>query len=243
MPKLSAFLTNYNHGQYLAQAIEGILNQSFKDLELIIVDDGSTDDSAGIIGHYKSEDPRVSAEIFPHNRGNEAAVRQATGMCGGEYLFAGAADDYLAWGKFFECALREFTRHDAGIVYGGARILRNNRIVAHMGGDGSFLDGSLFIPGASALLKRACFDALGGFNFDCGAQADFFINHAVAVKYGHRYIPCVMAHVRQSPKSLSASDGKRNENHRKVEAAMRRLFPGLGSDDAWARWRKVYGVK
>lgn len=57
MPKVSIFLTSYNHSAYIGQAIESALNQSFTDYELFIADDGSTDNSWEIIQNYR--DPRI----------------------------------------------------------------------------------------------------------------------------------------------------------------------------------------
>ena len=55
MPKISILLTSYNHEKYLRKSIDSILNQTFKDFELIIVDDCSTDNSYGIIESYNDE--------------------------------------------------------------------------------------------------------------------------------------------------------------------------------------------
>lgn len=52
-PKISVIMSVYNGGQYLHEAIESILNQTFTDFEFIIIDDGSKDGSAGIIKSYK----------------------------------------------------------------------------------------------------------------------------------------------------------------------------------------------
>lgn len=242
MIKLSAFLTNYNHAQYLSQAIEGILNQSFKDLELIIVDDGSTDNSVDIICSHKENDPRIKVICFPENRGNEEAVKAAIALCDGAYLFAGAADDYLVWSGFFQEAIDSLETDNVGVAYAKANIIRDEMIVGQMGQQGQFVDASLFIPGASSVLLRTCFDELGGFHFEYGSQADFFINHAVALKYGACFMDHVSTHVRQSSKSQSAMDTKRSENHRKIEETLRLMFPGLGNEQQWAMWRKAYGV-
>ena len=51
-PLVSIYITNYNYGSYIKEAIESVLNQSFKDIELIIIDDGSTDNSREIIENY-----------------------------------------------------------------------------------------------------------------------------------------------------------------------------------------------
>src|SRR5262245_25933982 len=57
--KVSVILTSYNHAKYLRESIESILNQTFIDFELVIWDDGSTDESWDIINSYS--DPRIRA--------------------------------------------------------------------------------------------------------------------------------------------------------------------------------------
>jgi len=59
MPKVSVLMTNYNAGKFIWEAIESILRQTFRDFELIILDDGSTDNSWNIIQKYAKEDDRI----------------------------------------------------------------------------------------------------------------------------------------------------------------------------------------
>lgn len=59
MPKVSVLMTNYNGDKYISEAIESILQQTFTDFELIIVDDGSTDNSWTIIQKYSKKDARI----------------------------------------------------------------------------------------------------------------------------------------------------------------------------------------
>ena len=51
-PLVSIYITNYNYGSYIKEAIDSVLNQSLKDIELIIIDDGSSDNSREIIESY-----------------------------------------------------------------------------------------------------------------------------------------------------------------------------------------------
>jgi len=60
-PKISVIMPNYNAGRFIAEAIESILGQTFQDFEFIIIDDGSTDDSWGIIQNYARKDARIIA--------------------------------------------------------------------------------------------------------------------------------------------------------------------------------------
>ena len=58
-PFLSIYLATYNKGKFISRIIRSIQNQSFKDLEIIFVDDGSTDDTVDVIKEFKDKDPRI----------------------------------------------------------------------------------------------------------------------------------------------------------------------------------------
>ena len=53
-PLVSVYMTNHNYGKYIAKSIDSVLNQTFSDYELIIIDDGSTDNSKEVIGKYEN---------------------------------------------------------------------------------------------------------------------------------------------------------------------------------------------
>ncbi len=93
MPKVSIVLPNYNYARYLDERIQSLLNQTYKDFELIILDDASTDNSIEVIEKYTA-DPRVKTKYFsensglPYQRWNDGAD-----MAEGEYLLIAGADD------------------------------------------------------------------------------------------------------------------------------------------------------
>ena len=66
---VSVVMTSYNHEKYLADAIESVLNQTFSDFELIIVDDASRDNSQEIIREYQQKDRRIRSIFHSANQG------------------------------------------------------------------------------------------------------------------------------------------------------------------------------
>ncbi len=92
-PLVTVYITNYNYGSFIKEAIESVLNQSLKDFELIIIDDGSTDHSKNIIEEFTFRD-EVKV-IYQENKGlnitNNVAIQAATG----KYIIRLDADDYL----------------------------------------------------------------------------------------------------------------------------------------------------
>jgi Glycosyl transferase family 2 len=90
-PKVTVMMPVYNAENYLRQAIESILRQSFDDFELLIHDDGSTDHSAEIIQSYR--DSRIRAVLNPINQGEERVRNQCLQIARGEYIAVLDADD------------------------------------------------------------------------------------------------------------------------------------------------------
>ena len=94
MPKISVIIPVYNVEQYLPKCLESVINQTFKDLEIICINDGSTDSSLDILNQYKLKDPRVKV-INQSNKG--AGISRNVGIENaiGEYLFFIDADDWI----------------------------------------------------------------------------------------------------------------------------------------------------
>ena len=90
-PKVSVILTSYNHAAYVAAAIESVLNQTFSDYELLIVDDGSTDNSREIIRTF--DDSRIKLFLYEKNRGPVTAIHDAINSARGKYIAVHHSDD------------------------------------------------------------------------------------------------------------------------------------------------------
>lgn len=97
IPKVSVILTSYNHGAYIAAAIESALNQTFADFELLIIDDGSKDNSREIIKRF--DDPRIKTFLYEENRGPVLAIRDAVKSARGKYIAVHHSDDLWALDK------------------------------------------------------------------------------------------------------------------------------------------------
>lgn len=107
-PLVSVIIGNYNYGRFIGKAIESVLEQTYTDFELIIVDDGSTDNSKEIISSYR--DPRIRT-IFQENGGQAAAFNAGFKIARGEIITFLDSDDWwkpeklatvLKWHRFLE---------------------------------------------------------------------------------------------------------------------------------------------
>lgn len=92
-PLITVYITNYNYEQFIRTAVESVLNQTLQDFELIIIDDGSTDNSKQIIESY--EHLKNVSVIFQKNRGLNITNNVALKASRGKYIVRLDADDYL----------------------------------------------------------------------------------------------------------------------------------------------------
>jgi glycosyltransferase involved in cell wall biosynthesis len=137
--KISIGLPNFNHAAFLAQALEGVLSQTYQNWELCIVDDGSPDDSWKIIERYRARDARIVAERFPCNRGVQAAIKRSLELCAGELVYPAGADDYLSDCRFFELSVAALERFpQAALAYARAELVDGND-GRPLGGTGSYV--------------------------------------------------------------------------------------------------------
>ncbi len=102
-PRLAVILPVYNGENYLAEAIRSVLDQTYQNFELIVIDDGSTDRSGEIIGGFS--DPRVRSIRFPTNQGLVAALNAGLAQAASELIARMDADDV--------CLPRRFERQVA----------------------------------------------------------------------------------------------------------------------------------
>ena len=91
-PKISVIMSVFNGSKFLADAIKSILNQTFKEFELIIVDDGSTDNSLNIIRSFESADSRIKV-ISKLNEGLAKSLNAAISASQGDFIARMDADD------------------------------------------------------------------------------------------------------------------------------------------------------
>ena len=92
-PEITVAMPAYNAAAYLREAMDSILAQPFEDIELLVVDDGSTDATLAIANEAAKSDSRVRIERLPDNRGRATARNMALGRARGRYLAWMDADD------------------------------------------------------------------------------------------------------------------------------------------------------
>ncbi|MBL0373802.1 glycosyltransferase [Rhizobium sp. KVB221] len=112
-PAISVLINNHNYGHFVGHAIDSVLSQKTPDVEIIVVDDGSSDHSRAVLEAYGN---RVKAH-FQDNQGQAAAINAAVRMSSGDILCFLDADDWWAPGKLSAMATAFRSNLQVSLVY------------------------------------------------------------------------------------------------------------------------------
>ena len=128
LPKVSVIIPNYNHADHLQQRIDSVLNQSYENFEVIILDDCSTDDSQSIINSYRSHPAITHIEFNSVNTGSPFKQwKKGIESSKGEWIWIAESDDY-ADERFLEIMIRALNDHkNVGLIYCDSNIVSNYR--------------------------------------------------------------------------------------------------------------------
>lgn len=114
---ISIIVPIYNASEYLNQCIESILSQTYRKLEIILVDDGSTDSSGEICDHYQESDDRILT-VHQRNQGLVSARKAGLAIAKGKYIGFVDADDYIEQDMFEKLYLK-LIEFDADFIHSG----------------------------------------------------------------------------------------------------------------------------
>jgi glycosyltransferase involved in cell wall biosynthesis len=215
-PTLSVVLANYNHGHYLPQSLKALLEQSVRPDEILVVDDGSTDNSVEVIEAIARTNPLVRLLRNDRNRGFLYTVTRGVENTTGDYLFFPAADDYVLPG-LVEKSMSLLAQHpQAGISCGFCSTIDGvtgevKENAYHWAGEPTYLPpdklakciGRQCIPGHNAIIKRSCFLEAGGHLPELEWISDWFMYLTAAFRHGLCFIPEKLALFRILPTSYS----------------------------------------
>src|SRR5439155_17726671 len=109
-PTLSVILPNYNHGHLLPNALQGLLDQPYPPTEIVVIDDGSTDNSVEIIESYARQHAHIRFYRNETNKGLLFTVNRALDLATGDFVFGTASDDRIHPG-FVEKTMNLLARH------------------------------------------------------------------------------------------------------------------------------------
>lgn len=214
-PLVSVILPTYNRANLIKRAINSVLNQTYKNLELIIIDDGSTDETEDIIKGMK--DKRIRYFKYVQNRGVSYARNKGILLAKGSLIAFQDSDDIWLKDKLErQIQIMINTTPDVGVVYTGFwQIYDANRIYIPSkeikSREGYILKNLIngnFVGTPTMLVKRDCFNRVGLFDESLPRLNDWELCIRLAQHYKFLLIdePLVIAHI--SKDSISRDDKK-----------------------------------
>ena len=186
-PLVSILMTSFNREKYITQAIESVLASTYQDFELIIADDGSTDNTVNIANAFAEKDSRIRVYLNKKNLGDYPNRNMVATFAKGKYLKYLDSDDYIyPWGlqilvnimeQYPEagwglCSLEQYTEKPFPF-----QLSPKEAYTYHYFGPGLFNKAPL-----SAIIKKDVFQNENGFN-PIRMAGDFEMWHRLAQKY------------------------------------------------------------
>lgn len=244
MPKVSVIIPAHNQGRFLRQAIDSVLAQDFADYEVLIIDDGSTDDTARVA--QSATDRRVRY-IRQEHRGVSAARNTGVMASEGSYLAFLDSDDVFCEEKLRKQVLVLDGRSDLGMVVGGYQYIDVSGAV--LGEERPWLGqavldlGSVltagFGPPSTVLVRRSWFERVGGFDcrFSLAEDTDLWYRLSLA---GCRidWVPTIVSRYRIHTSNASRSVKR---HYQALTTVLDKLFSNANvPDSVWRRRGEVY---
>lgn len=227
-PLVSVICLCYNHADFVVEALESVLHQSHHNVELIIADDFSTDNSVEVIEKWLKNHPEIPLLINKVNLGNTKTFNQCFKIAKGDYIIDLAADDILQ-PDCIKLQLNGFAKssyNNLGLIYGNAQLIselgelkddyfktdsHRKRIESQATGDiyMGLLNGENNLCSISALVKREVFERLNGYDENLAYEDyDFWIRAARI--YNFDYIDEILVQKRILNNSMYTLLNKKN---------------------------------
>jgi glycosyltransferase involved in cell wall biosynthesis len=188
MKTISVIIPAYNYARYLSEAIDSVFAQTYPALEVIVVDDGSTDETPAVLAAYGD---RIRA-IRLQNQGVSAARNTGISAARGEYVAFLDADDLWQPAKLEAQMARFDANPNFGLVYCGAESFDAEGQTLHILRDG--IEGRVAInilrhepviaaPGSNMIAPRRVAEEIGGFDTRMTGSEDWDFSYRVAARY------------------------------------------------------------
>ncbi|WP_293347673.1 MULTISPECIES: glycosyltransferase family A protein [unclassified Microcoleus] len=234
-PLISVIIPAYNAEEFIAQTLESVLSQTYQNIEILVVDDGSTDTTAEIIKSFAQKDRRITL-LQQQNAGVAVARNLAYLHSKGEHIAPIDADD-IWYPQNLEKQVECLTKSESfvGVVYSWSLDINEEGLLTG-GFYNSTIEGSVhdalvykyFIGNASSsLIRRACFEKFGGYNCKFkleNAQGceDWELHLRIAQYYQFKVVPEYLVGYRQIASSMSCNYAAMAKGHSLIMADVRR---------------------
>jgi len=219
MVTTTVFIPCFNYAKYLEKAITSILNQTTDDWELIIINDGSTDNTKSILKKYKDH-PQIKV-INQENKGLNVTNNIALRLASGKYIMRVDADDYLDENALFVMSNILESKKDVDLVYPDYYIVDEEGEVCELARrqkieeEVQLLD--LPAHGACTMFRKRVLKQIGGYIEEFTCQDGYEIWLRFIQKYKPYNINIPLFYYRQHQGSLTKNSAKIIETRRKIK--------------------------
>jgi glycosyltransferase involved in cell wall biosynthesis len=254
-PKVSIVLTSYNHAKYLRESIDSVLDQTYSNFELIIVDDASTDESWQIIADYS--DPRIQIMRSKTNTQAGGDIRRAISEIAiGEYIAIHHSDDVWEPQKLEKQVALLDANLQIGAVFSNALIIDENGLpfedVSHFyyrifdqpnRSRHEWLNYFFYHGNAlchpSVLIRKLCYETCGVYRFGLVQLADFDMWIRLCLKYEIYVMPEKLLRFRVRSDELNASS-ERPESRVRVQFEFLQVLDHFRSLSSYEEVVKIF---
>jgi len=218
MPRVSVIVPAYNAARYLPFAIDSVVSQAYGDWELIIVDDGSTDETRWVVHSYASTLGMKLRYVYQPNRGLPAARNTGIQWAQGEFIAILDADDVWLPARLARGVAVMDSIPNAGLVHSRiARINVDGQIIGYLEFPRKYQAGKIAVDiytrranilCPTVLFRKQCLDVVGHFDETMRATEDRDLWFRIAERYEIAYIDEILAHSRLTPGSMSSDPNR-----------------------------------
>lgn len=192
---LSIIISNKDHGEFLPRQLASIVSQTVSFDEVILIDDGSSDNSKEVMRDFKSNNPHLNVRLFLHKENAGAVKRYDEGLMDStsKFVYFAASDDYLLpdfvseYKKVINLAdsrVKLIASHSIGAAAAGG-FVTPEKFIGNRDRHGNVE----WIPGHGAAIDRKTLIEFGGHNPKVEFHHDWFLLHAIAFTHGLFGIP------------------------------------------------------
>jgi glycosyltransferase involved in cell wall biosynthesis len=209
MKTLSVILLNYNQAHWLRRSLRAHAEQADDATEIIVIDDGSTDDSLAVIDRLAQRYRAIKCIRHNQNKGVNAAIKTGHAAATGEFLLFAAGDDLVLPG-LFETAIAALRAHRQAALFCSGTVLIDSddlisgfRPVTPPRNDAGYVspaevrrtirDTDNWFIGSSVVYRRAHLEAIGTFDETLGSLSDGLANRLLAFQHGFCFEPRVLS--------------------------------------------------
>jgi phenylacetate-CoA ligase len=245
---VSVIIPTYNAAQYIKDALESAFSQTYKNLEVIIIDDGSTDNTKTVIEQYAQHNTQNIHYIYQSNKGLSSARNTGIKASKGVYIAFLDSDDIWLPAKI-ECQMSAISESNSiGIIgCGGYFIGSNNRIMKEFNRENcsdkkdllkrlSFKN--IVSGGSEALVKRECLDKAGLFDETLISAEDWDMWLRIAKFWDIRFVEKPLVKIRVRDDSMSAPTNAEKMLNNEL-AVLKKHF----SNSKFLKWNLILKMK